>query len=180
MSHRNVQPHVSIREVSCYRAERRHWMVVLPTPPSKEVGAPHQPPRVDQKQSGRGFCRTVECTFKVSPCVLLELSWVGKILSGQYQVPCHNQESLESLGVIGLCQHVSRNEVACYRTERTLMGCRGCGICSSPSVSSNKKKPRKNESSMSRVPSTSCTSPVTVRQVRCRCRCVRVSDGGCG
>ena len=123
MSHRNVQPHVSIREVSCYRAERRHWMVVLPTPPSKEVGAPHQPPRVDQKQSGRGFCRTVECTFKVSPCVLLELSWVGKILSGQYQVPCHNQESLESLGVIGLCQHVSRNEVACYRTERTLMGC---------------------------------------------------------
>ena len=37
------------------------------------------------------------------------------------------------------CAHVSIDEVACYRTERALMGCRGFryGIRGSPSVSSS-------------------------------------------
>ena len=41
--HRNVQPYVSINEVACYRTERT-LMVVLPSSPSKEAGAPQQCP----------------------------------------------------------------------------------------------------------------------------------------
>ena len=52
MSHRNVKPHVSIKWQAA--EPRRARMVVLPTPPSKGVGAPHQCSRVSKKRSGWG------------------------------------------------------------------------------------------------------------------------------
>ena len=50
MSHKNVQPHVSINEVACYRSERT--LMGFAEPPSKGVGAPHQCSRVNEHQSG--------------------------------------------------------------------------------------------------------------------------------
>ena len=52
MNHRNVQPHVSINEVACYRTERT--LAGCSDPASKGVGAPHQCPRFNQKRRGWG------------------------------------------------------------------------------------------------------------------------------
>ena len=104
-------------------------MVVLPTTPSV-------PSRVCRKQ--RCVCvwvcgcvcvcgGGVPLAVKVSQPRLwsLEVALIKVVLSLLY-------ESLESA-------NVSTNEVACYRTERALMGCREFryGIHGSPSVSSS-------------------------------------------
>ena len=54
MSHRNVQPHVSINEVACYRLERT--LMGCADPLRRGVGAPHQCScsRVSKKRSGWG------------------------------------------------------------------------------------------------------------------------------
>ena len=52
MSHRNVQPHVSINEVACNQTEKT--LMGCADPLSKGVGAPHQCSRVHEKRSGWG------------------------------------------------------------------------------------------------------------------------------
>ena len=105
MIHRILKPHVSINEVACYRTER--VLVRCVDPPSKEVGAPHQYPRINEKHSGWGVIVTDLSTAPLLP--LGSVVCFGRGAAGAFSAATFGAADL--FGVVGAAVPTGREGV---------------------------------------------------------------------
>ena len=113
MSHRNVQPHVSINEVACYRTERT--LMGCTDPLRRGLGTPHQCSRVNEHRSDWGG----ESSLAI-PAVITSLHCAGVIpLSAKLMVSAVSCVAGSSHVPVFNCSANRANSTTCRRERKS-------------------------------------------------------------